>query len=255
MLLIGIPLAIVGVLLEALPAVVLLALMGIGIAIVDVTGLTIVQRAVPENVLARVFGVLQLLVELDRDRRGDRAAAHRLARHRGRPHRHRRIPRAARPPALAARGEDRRGRDPAESHELRILGSIPIFSPLPGMTLEHLATRLVPLRLDPGTMIVRKGDAGDRFYIVVEGTVEISEDGAAIGTLEPGDYFGEIALLRDVPRTATVTAATSVVLYALDREDFLATVTGHPLSAEAAETVVAARLAGPASSPVRPPAA
>jgi hypothetical protein len=131
-----------------------------------------------------------------------------------------------------------------EDDELRILASVPIFAPLPGMTLEHLAGRLVPLRLDPGTVIVREGDAGDRFYIVAEGEVEISEDGRKIAELEPGGYFGEIALIRDVPRTATVTAKTPVVLYALDREDFLAAVTSHEPSAEAADEVVSARLAG-----------
>jgi len=112
------------------------------------------------------------------------------------------------------------------------------------MTLEHLAGRLVPLRLDPDTVIVREGDAGDRFYIVADGVVEVSEYGRPISELEAGGYFGEIALIRDVARTATVTAKTPVVLYALDREDFLAAVTSHEPSAEAAEEVVSARLAG-----------
>ena len=102
-----------------------------------------------------------------------------------------------------------------------------------------------------GAVIVREGDAGDRFYIVAEGELDVTQDGVAITSLAAGGYFGEIALLRDVPRTATVTARTNVVLYALDRDDFLAAVTGHPQSAEAAETVMSARLSGPASTGYR----
>ena len=100
-------------------------------------------------------------------------------------------------------------------------------------------------------MIVREGDPGDRFYIVAEGTLDVSQDGAALSELAAGDYFGEIALLRDTSRTASVTARGDVVLYALDREDFLAAVTGHPQSAEAAESVMSARLAGPAATGYR----
>jgi hypothetical protein len=131
-----------------------------------------------------------------------------------------------------------------EHSELRVLASIPIFTPLPGAALEHLAGRLVPLRLEEETVIVREGDAGDRFYIIAEGTVVVSEYERPISELGPGGYFGEISLIRDVPRTATVTTKTPVVLYALDREDFLAAVTSHAPSAEAAEEVVSSRLAG-----------
>jgi CRP-like cAMP-binding protein len=133
---------------------------------------------------------------------------------------------------------------PPSADELRILGSIPIFAPLPGISLEHLAGRLVPLRLEPGTEIVREGDPGDRFYIVAEGTVEVSEYGRSISEIGAGGYFGEIALIRDIPRTASVRAKSPVVLYALDRDDFLAAVTSHAPSAEAAEEVISSRLAG-----------
>jgi hypothetical protein len=138
-----------------------------------------------------------------------------------------------------------------EASELRVLSSVPIFAPLPGGSLEHLAARLVPLRVGAGTVIVREGDAGDRFYIVVEGEIEVSQHDRPVSELVAGGYFGEIALLRDVPRTATVTARSDAVLYALDRDDFLAAVTGHPQSAEAAETVMSARLSGPASTGYR----
>jgi len=126
--------------------------------------------------------------------------------------------------------------------ELNLLGRAPIFAPLPGAALEHLAARLVPLRLDAGEVVVREGDAGDRFYLVAEGELEVTAGGQQISVLSAGDAFGEIALLRDVSRTATVTARTPTVLYALDREEFLAAVTGHPASAQAAEAVIGARL-------------
>jgi CRP-like cAMP-binding protein len=101
----------------------------------------------------------------------------------------------------------------------------------------------VPLRVDAGSVIVKQGDSGDRFYVVVEGEVDVEVDGARVSDLGPGGYFGEIALIRDVPRTATATARTDVVLYALEREDFLAAVTGHAPSEAAAENVASARLA------------
>jgi CRP-like cAMP-binding protein len=95
---------------------------------------------------------------------------------------------------------------------------------------------------------VRQGDLGDFFYVVADGRVEISVDGRRAQELGPGDSLGEIALLRDVPRTATATALTDMRLYALDREHFIAAVTGHPEAAAAADAVIGARLG--ASRPV-----
>jgi CRP-like cAMP-binding protein len=94
-----------------------------------------------------------------------------------------------------------------------------------------------------GREIIHQGEHGDRFYIVAAGEVGVRVDGQARGTLHAGDYFGEIALLRDVPRTATVTALTDVDLLALERDEFISAVTGHPESAEAAHAAIANRLA------------
>ena len=123
---------------------------------------------------------------------------------------------------------------------------MPLFRPLSPATLDELASSLIPVSATAGTEIVRKGEHGDRFYVVASGEVEVEVEslGEQVATLGPGDHFGEIALLRDVPRTATVRAKTDVELYALERDEFLSAVTGHPASAEAADAVVASRLAG-----------
>jgi CRP-like cAMP-binding protein len=108
--------------------------------------------------------------------------------------------------------------------------------------LEQLATRLAPVHASAGDEVIRRGDHGDRFYVVDKGEVEILIDGEPARREGEGSYFGEIALLRDVPRTATVRAATDTELFALDREHFLAAVTGHAGSAQAAENVIGSRL-------------
>jgi MFS family permease len=250
--LIGLPLILIGITQNVAVTVTSLALMGIGSSLVDIAGLTLVQRAVPDDILARVFGVIQMLWLASI---GIGAAV---------------VPAliswfgvetalivtgALLPLLVLVLGATVAKIDASaaapEASELRILATVPIFAPLPGGSLEHLASRLVPLRVEAGTVIVREGDAGDRFYIVAEGDVEISQYDHTLSELSAGGYFGEIALLRDVPRTATVTAKTDAVLYALDRDDFLAAVTGHPQSAEAAETVMSARLSGPASTGYR----
>jgi MFS family permease len=111
-----------------------------------------------------------------------------------------------------------------------------------GPALEELASRLVPVAVTAGSHIIRQGDPGDRFYVIEEGKADVLIDGRFVRTLVPGEYFGEIALLRDVPRTATVTASTDLALRALERDDFIAAVTGHAPSARAAGAVVSARL-------------
>jgi hypothetical protein len=135
---------------------------------------------------------------------------------------------------------DRAAQVPVE--RLEILRANPIFAPLPGSTLEQLAGALDDVRATPAEEIVRQGEPGDRFYLIKEGTLDVYVDGKPVHSLGPGDSFGEIALLRDVPRTATVTARTEAALYALDRRHFLAAVAGFGPSLSAAEGVIGMRL-------------
>jgi Na+/melibiose symporter-like transporter len=238
----GIPLVLMGAWPTTAAAIAFLAIVGVGNTLVDVSGLTLLQRTAPPAVLARVFGVLESLIV------GTLGLGAILA------------------PALAAwlgirgalavvglllpvlvlatwarlRAIDARTAVP--EREIELLESLPLFAPLPPATLEHLAARLVRVPAGAGTEITRQGDIGDRFYLVDEGEADVTIDGHVVTTLGPGDYFGEIALLRDVPRTATVTARTDASLLALERDEFVSAVTGHPTSLEAADAVVAARL-------------
>lgn len=128
--------------------------------------------------------------------------------------------------------------------QLRMLQSIPLFNPLPPTTLERLAAHLAPVAAVAGTELVREGDAGDLFYVVEAGHVEVTRAGGRVTDLGPGDYFGEIALLRDVPRSATCTAKTNVELYTIDRKRFVSAVTGNSTSASEIESVIHRRLGG-----------
>jgi hypothetical protein len=126
--------------------------------------------------------------------------------------------------------------------EMARLRALRIFAPLGGPTLEALARALEQVEAPAGATLIKEGDPGDRFYLVAEGAVEVSRRGERLGELGRGDCFGEIALLRDVPRTATVTALTAVRLDALDKEAFVCAVTGHDPSARMADELVRDRL-------------
>ncbi len=126
--------------------------------------------------------------------------------------------------------------------ELELLERVSLFAPLPGPALERLASQLEAIQVAAGTSVITQGETGDRFYVVAAGELDVDVDGRHTGSLGPGDSFGEIALLRDTPRTATVTARTATELHALGREAFLEAVTANPPSARAADAVVGARL-------------
>lgn len=145
--------------------------------------------------------------------------------------------------ALAVRGRakrsDARLTEPAALPLLRQVG---LFSPLAPATLEALGHRVATVRVAAGEAVVREGDLSDRFYVIAAGRVEVTQEGRVLRVEEPGDVFGEIGLLRDVVRTATVTALTETRLLALGRDDFLAAVTGAADARQAAEDLASRRL-------------
>jgi CRP-like cAMP-binding protein len=124
-----------------------------------------------------------------------------------------------------------------------LLRRLDLFATLPEARLEQLAQALVRLAFAPGAVIVREGDDGGYFYVISAGEVEVIRGARLLAIRGPGEYFGEIALLRDIPRTATVVARTAVTLCALDGPRFVAAVSGEQSSRRVAAAVVAQRLA------------
>jgi predicted MFS family arabinose efflux permease len=112
-------------------------------------------------------------------------------------------------------------------HEAELIRGVPMFGLLSLATVEHLASHLTPVELTDGSPLVREGDPGDRFFIIDRGEIEVSQGGRRLQELGSGAGIGEIALLRDVPRTATVRAHGDVRAFALERDDFLEAITGH----------------------------
>jgi hypothetical protein len=246
----GVPIALVGVWPELAWALLMLGIVGVGNTMVDVFGMTLLQRSAPESVVSRVFGVLEsvLLVSVALGAlatpavlsllgsRGALIAAGVL------------LPLLVVPawPTLAA--IDRAATIPTD--RISLLRAIPIFAPLPEVTVERLAGELVPSEAAAGTTIFDRGDEGDRFYVIDQGRVEVRVDSARPVELGRGDFFGEIALLRDVPRTATVIARTDVRLYSLNWDTFVPAVAGHGPSSRAAENVIGMRLGVGRAGPV-----
>jgi hypothetical protein len=134
------------------------------------------------------------------------------------------------------------GRISAPGPDLALLRQVPFFRPLPFAIVEHLASELQSATYEPGDVIIREGEPGDRFYIIAEGQARAFKDGEQLREMGAGESFGEIALLRRIPRTATVTALSRLEARTLAREEFLAAVTGNPESVEGAEEVVSTRL-------------
>jgi MFS family permease len=224
----------------------LLAAAGVGRTLVDVAGRTLLQRTARPEVLARVFGLLEgvmmagfalgaitasAFVALTGNRGAFACFAVLL-------------PIGA---VLVLRGLLGADAVALPVVELARLRALPIFAPLDPPTLEGLARCLEQIELAAGVPVIREGEHGDRFYVVADGELDVTVGGEQVNTLRRGDCFGEIALLRDVPRTATVTTRTHVRLDSLEGVSFVTAVTGHDPSSRAAGELVRGRLERAAS--------
>lgn len=211
-----------------------LPVMGIGRTLVDVTGRMLLQRAAPQGSLASVFAILEVLalagtavglvvVQFLIGSAGVRTALFGLAGVLGML-------------LLATMFSLRRVDEIADAPvvAIRLLKSAALFASLPPIEIEGVARAGDIEHLASGSIIIRSGDIGDRYYVIAGGTVDVFMDGQFVRTMGRTEGFGEIALLADAPRTATVVAASDVDVFAIGRAAFLTAVTGHDASRHAA---------------------
>jgi MFS family permease len=250
----GVPIALMAPSTFLATALLLLAVVGAANSIEDVASFTLLQRIVPDDVLARAFGAIwglamggvalgSIVAPAVVSLMGPQAAL---------------VVVGMILPVLALLAWSRLvaidRAVPRPTGELTMIDHVLMFAPLSLAAKEHLATALIPMSIPAGEVVTRANDPGDRFYIVKNGEFEILAGDAQVTALA-GDHFGEIALLGDVPRTATVRAVVDSNLYALQRSDFLAAATGHSGVRAAGESIAAERLArgSGAPSPTRSP--
>jgi predicted MFS family arabinose efflux permease len=244
----GSPIALIGIVPHATVAFAALAVVGLGNALLDVSGFTLLQRTVDDHVLGRVFGAFEILCAagIAAGSGLGAVAVHELG------VRTTFVAAGCILPSLALLTRRGLGRIDDTSRvpqpQLGLLAAVPLFAPLPVTTLERLAARSQWQEVEAGETVIAEGTTGESFYVVASGRVEVSRSGSRLRVLEPGDSFGEIALLRDTMRTATCRALTDLVLYELDRATFVAAVSGDLRSAAAADELVESRLA-PAELP------
>jgi MFS family permease len=238
----GVPLALTGVLPYEPVVVALMCVIGIGNALVDIGLHTLPARLVPDELLARVFGAKESLtaaaVALGSvvtpfaiavlGIRGALVVLGLIA------------------PALVVLAWARlRAIDASISHrdaQVTVLNRVGMLRPLPMPAVDDLARHVEHADVAAGHVVIHQGERGDRFYVIADGEADVIRDGRLIGTLEPGEGFGEIALLRDAPRTATVSARTPLRLFTLDRRHFLPAVNGYQSSRDTADLLMRQRL-------------
>lgn len=238
----SIPLALTAAISTLAPAIVLIGALGIGSILVQVNSVTLLQRSADNEVLGRVFGCLQslmlgalaigsLVTPGLVSWLGPRGAL---------------IATGALGPVLLVPLWPALRRVDAEAviaeEPLELLRKIEIFAELPEVALERLAAGATVVTVAADGVVVSRGEAGNHFYAIAAGRAAVELDDGTTRELGPGDFFGEIALLRDVPRTATVRALQPLRLFAVERDEFLIAVTGDAPTLATAENIVTTRL-------------
>jgi MFS family permease len=239
----GIPVVLLGLTAQPLVAFASMVVLGLANAILDVSGFSLIQRGVPNRLRARVFGALEaatgltfgigsllapVLVALFGLQLALVIAGGTL-------------PVLAALTATLVRRVDSSAIVPLR--QLELLRGVPMFAPLPMTVLEQVAVGLVPEQHAAGVDVIRQGEPGDCWYLVASGSADVLHDGERIAVLGAGDGFGEIALLSNRPRTATVSVREALDVFRLPRAIFLEAVTGSPHAVRAGETLVAGRIA------------
>ncbi len=237
----GAPIAVLAIAPSLGLALVMFAIVGVGNTLVDVSGISLLQRATPDRLLGRVFGVLESVII------GSAAigaltvpvllhvATVRFTL----------VAVGALLPVSAALLWQRLRRLDAPAPDARLIDLVrshPIFAPLPETVIERLAAVLEPVTIAAGETLFRAGDEGDRYYLVDAGAMRIEPPGQPSLVVREGAGFGEIALIRRVPRQATLVAVEDSRLLALRGDEFVSAVTGHAASAAVADAVISSHL-------------
>ncbi len=238
----SIPLALTAAVSTLGPALVLIGALGIGSILVQVNSVTLLQRSADNEVLGRVFGCLQSLM-LGALAIGSLVTPG-LVSWLG-PHGALIAAGALGPLLLVPLWPSLRRVD-AEAviaeEPLELLRRIEIFAELPEVALERLAAGAATVSVAADAVVISRGEAGNHFYVVAAGRAAVELDDGTMRELGQGDFFGEIALLRDVPRTATVRALEPLRLFTVKRDEFLIAVTGHAPTLATVENIVTTRL-------------
>jgi hypothetical protein len=238
----GLPIVFLGLITSPVLAIGLMVVIGASNAVLDVAGFTLLQRTTPNAERIAVMGLLISLagatmaiggfvapILIDRIGIDGALIATGLV-----------LPLLAVVTWPGVRNVDRAA--VVDTGRLNRIRADPLFAPLSMAIVEQLSDQLEPLTFAPGDELIREGEPGDRYYLLERGRVVVSQDGQPVREQGPGDSFGEIALLRDVPRTATIRALEPVETLTLSRDDFLGTMCGQSASRRIADAIVMERV-------------